>query len=252
MHFTVIGFKDVFGKNEERDIVKMIEGISPQMLLLTFSKISGLLLDKKDCTVILRTLTGNDTVQKYPNYLSKIINKLNSSENNRIFNHHTNFEFLKIIINNYSHLESKHIKNEDFPWIETTLFAAYLQFNEIAYGSNKDPFPDIEDEYFYEFSQIILIKKTIEYQSKKDFYVEFFKIKSLLNYYYQNDSDLLNDFYKQRSIINPDVWLLEILKLSYLKDNDGNHVFYFSENHWLENYATDTSFNKFFDKNNIK
>lgn len=239
----VLGYKNIFGTSSNDSVVETITGICPDTLILILCKTSSLLFNQKSSNHILSLFAS--TATKSSKEIQQIFFVLNQKEENEIFNEKTNSEFFKIVIENYSYLQERKIE-EDFVFIESNFFKAYLILNEIVYLSKNEEnlFLDIPKEYYAEFGQIILGKKTIQYYSGSDFYFEFLKIKTLLHHYYCNEKDILDEFYKINSIEYPDIWIFKIFKLLTLKDVS----FWVDENHWMWQYCNETKINKFFDK----
>ncbi len=239
----VLGYKNIFGTSSNDSVVETITGICPDTLLLILCKTSSLLFNQKSSNHILSLFAS--TATKSLKEIQQIFFVLNQKRENEIFNEKTNSEFFKIVMENYSYLKERKTE-EDFVFIESHFFRAYLILNETVYESKSEEnlFLDIPKEYYAEFGQIILGKKTIQYYSGSDFYYEFLKIKTLLHHYYCNDRDILNEFYRVNSIGYPDIWIFEIFKI--LKVEDGS--FWIEENHWMWQYCNGIKINKFFDK----
>jgi len=241
----ILGYKNIFNVSSKKSVIETITGICPDILILILSKTSNLLFNQKSSHQIFSLFTSTATKTTYFNELQRIIFFLENNEGNEIFNEKTNSEFLKIIIENYSYLRDKKIE-ENYTFIEINFFRAYLILNEMTYRSKNDDklFLDIPKEYFTEFGQIILGKKTIQYYSGSDFYFEMLKIKTLLHHYYINEKDILNRFYKNNSIENPDLWIFEIFELLMIKDSN----FKVDKDQWIWKYCESMRINKFFDK----
>ncbi|MCT3763302.1 hypothetical protein HZQ72_12390 [Elizabethkingia anophelis] len=239
----VLGYKNIFGISSSESVVEIIAGISPDTLLLILCKTSNLLFNQKSSNHILSLFAS--TATKASKEIQQISFVLNQKRENEIFNEKTNSEFFKIVIENYSYLQERKIE-ENFIFIESHFFKAYLILNEVVYVSKNEEnlFLDIPKEYYAEFGQIILGKKTIQYYSKSDFYFEFLKIKTLLHHYYCNDRDILNEFYKVNSIEYPDIWIFEIFKILTVAGGS----FWIEENQWMWQYCNEIKINKFFDK----
>ncbi|MGV0945832.1 hypothetical protein ACTS93_01440 [Empedobacter falsenii] len=117
--------------------------------------------------------------------------------------------------------------------------------------SNSNFFKEVSSEYFLEFSQILMIKKSLGDQLGVDFYSDIIKIKSHLHYFYIHEKEILEEFYNQNEISHPDWWLLEIYKILIIANDYNNISFGIEQNHWIEKYCNKILINKLFGQHKI-
>ncbi|MCL1680631.1 hypothetical protein M2T92_16450 [Elizabethkingia miricola] len=240
---VVLGYKNIFGISSSANVIETISGICPDVLLLILCNTSSLLFNQKTSKYIYSLFVSTGTKVIYSREIQQISFILNQKKENEIFNEKTNSEFLKIIIENYNYLKEKKV-GRDFIFIEFSFLKAYLILNEIAYLSKYEGklFLDIPKEYYAEFGQIILGKKTVRYYCGSNFYYEFLKIKTLLYHYYCNERDILDKFYKINAIEYPDLWIFDVFQLLTL----GDKSIFIEPGHWMWKYCEETKINNFF------
>ncbi|WP_447951140.1 hypothetical protein [Chryseobacterium koreense] len=245
---VVLTYKDVFGYSSPHEIIDLLKGISPETLLLTLGKTSASLLAGTNSLQIFNSYTSSYTNHHFRTEILKIDFRLRSNSHNVLFNEKSNFHFLKMVVENYAFL-NEHTLEDDSEILEINFFRVYLLINQAIYDSNNSNFlKGIPAEHFLEFAQILMMKKTIVEQQETDFFSDFLKIKAQLHYFFLEDNELLNQFYKLHGITNPDLWIFEIFRILTLANNYNNNAFYVEDDHWIADYCDGILVNKIIGK----
>ncbi len=250
--FTVVlTYKNVFGKSAASNVIDLLKGISPDILLLTLGKTSASMLASVNSLQIFESYTSSYTNHYFRSEILKINLRLKSNPQNVLFNEKANFRFLKTVIENFQYLNENKVDN-DYEILEINFFRVYLIINQLIYDSSSSNFLEgIPQEHFSEFAQILMMKKTIDEQQKIDFFSDIVKIKAQLHYFFLSDKALLNEFYKLNEITNPDLWLLEIFRILTLADDYNNIAFSIQNDHWIANYCDGILINNVIGKSSI-
>ncbi|AZA58669.1 hypothetical protein [Chryseobacterium shandongense] len=138
------------------------------------------------------------------------------------------------VIKNFSDLKKSNLEKGS---IEDFLFA-YLKLNETSFGNGETDFSSIERQYFDEFSNILFISKLYDIERPKSITYQLLKIKSLFYFFYKKHKYIVDEFYTQNNILDPDIWFSEILiflsnqnlsKISYVSVTNSNLKNYFNK-----------------------
>lgn len=247
----VLTYKDIYGKSSEHEIIDLLEGISPDKLLIILGKTSASLLAAVNSLQIFESYTSSYTNHYFRSEILKINFRLKSNPQNVLFNEKSNFHFLKMVIENYEFLNENKL-NDDSEILEINFFRVYLIINQLIYDSaNSDFLKGIPAEHFLEFAQILMMKKTIDEQQETDFFSDIVKIKAQLHYSFLHDKELLEEFYEIHEIINPDLWIFEIFRILTLANDYNNIAFYVEDDHWIADYCDGILVNNIIGKSTV-
>lgn len=72
-----------------------------------------------------------------------------------------------------------------------------------------------------------------------------------LHYFFINDRNILEQFYEQNKIAEPDLWIFEINRILTLADNYNNIAFSVEDNHWISNYCDSILINNLLGKSSL-
>lgn len=248
---VVLTYKEIFGETSPCAVIELLKGISPDKLLLILGKTSASLLTAANSLQIFESYTSTYTNHYYRSEILKINLRLKSNPQNILFNEKSNSRFLKIIIENFEFLNENKL-HDDFEILEINFFRVYLIINQLIYESDNNNFlKEIPSEHFLEFSQILMMKKTIDEQQEADFFSDIVKIKAQLHYYFLHERELLEEFYKLHDITNPDLWIFEIFRILRLANNYENIAFSVEEDHYIANYCDSILINSIIGKSSI-
>lgn len=248
---VVLTYKEVFGKSSPCEVIDLLKGISPDKLLLILGKTSASILRAVNSLQIFESYTSSYTRHYHRLEILKINSRLSLNPQNILFNEKSNSRFLKIVIENFEFLNENKL-DDDIEILEINFFRVYLIINQLIYNSNNNNFlKEIPSEYFLEFAQILMMKKTIDEQQETDFFSDVVKIKAQLHYYFLHERDLLEEFYKIHDIANPDLWIFEIFRILTLANDYENITFFVEDDHYVANYCDGILINSIIGKSSI-
>lgn len=246
-------WKEIFpGKIEKRDVLDLLAGIDPDILLLIICAINqSFIADESFEMKLIDSLSSSEKI-KYRYELSKILNALNykdyNSDHNEtkcIFNVKGNNLLIKKIVENYNYLkDNARSEFESFQFIQ-----AYLIFNSEVYPSIKF-MDDIPEKYFKSLAQFIITTKTIDFDFVYHQLFIFVRLRSLFEYLCRNYSGFLQRFEDKHNINGLDKYIFDqLFLLNYLDDKnyinlDPDNIKEFQIKEYCEELCVNSLFNK--------
>lgn len=249
----VQNWKDLFpDKIEKRDVLDLLVGIDPDILLLIVCAINqSFIADESFEMKLIDSLSSSEKI-KYRYELSKILNALNYKDYNSalnetkcIFNVKGNNLLIKKIVENYNYLkDNARSEFESFQFIQ-----AYLIFNSEVYPSIKF-MDDIPGKYFKSLAQFIITTKTIDFDFVYHQLFIFVRLRSLFEYLCRNYSGFLQRFEDKHNINGLDKYIFDqLFLLNYLDDKnyinlDPDNIKEFQMKEYCEELCVNSLFNK--------
>ncbi|MDV3793240.1 hypothetical protein [Elizabethkingia anophelis] len=242
----ILGLKEFYTKQISNPI-DLLLGYDPDYLLLTISNINFQINKHSNDIKIIQSIYILDqlTIRTYT-HLSTILkySEKNKSHSCIIFNEKTNNNFFKLIFSNYSLLKSN--KNEKL--LLDDFITIYLKLNETTFGSEGTDFTSFSREYYNEYAQIIFYSKIYELDRPKRITFQILKMKCLLNYFYINYKEILNEFYKEKGISNPDIWLSTLISSIKNENKSESNLFKLDEGDMITSYFKEITINHLLNK----
>lgn len=246
---VVLGLQDIFPEKKEFNVIDSLKGYNPEKILFLISNITYFLNNSKSDKDILLEYIQHEQLKPSFIRILKNIGTQNNGAENTIFNEKVNINLISKVIENFSDLKKN---NSEKGSVEDFLFV-YLKLNETSYGNGETDFSSIDKKYFDEFSNILFISKLYDVERPKSLTYQLLKIKSLFYFFHINHRDIIDEFYKQNNILDPDIWFSEILiflsnqnlsKISFIKVTNSNLENYFNKilinNHLDEKISLET------------
>lgn len=240
---VVLGLQDIFPEKKEFNLINNLKGYNPEKILFLISNITYLLNDSKSDKDILLEYIQHEQLKPSFIRILKNIGIQNNGAENTIFNEKVNINFISKVIENFSNLKKN---NSEKSSVEDFLFA-YLKLNETSYGNGETDFSSIDKRYFDEFSNILFISKLYDIDRPKSITYQLLKIKSLFYFFHINYREIIDEFYKQNNILDPDIWFSEVL--TFLSNQNLSKISFISvTNKNLQNYLNKILINNQLDK----
>lgn len=242
----VLGLKEV-STVQISNPIDLLLGFDPNYLLLTISSINFQISNNSNDIKIIQYLYLLDqlTIRTYT-HLSTILRHSDKTKSHSytIFNEKTNDNFFKLIFSNYSLLRNN--KNEKI--LLDDFITVYLKLNETTFGTEGTDFTSFSKEYYNEYTQIMFYSKIYELDKPKRITFQILKMKCLLNYFYINHKELLNEFYKEKGISNPDIWLSTLISSIKNENKSESNLFKLDEEDMIKSYFREITINHLLDK----
>lgn len=217
-HSIILGYKDIYKKSFDEDFLESLKGFKSEDLIYILVQIITWIEEKKETHFILDKIISRSTFLENINK----IKPLYSLENNKeIFHQKSCINFILKIINEKENININYDSENNVA--EENFLFNLLKINENSFG-NGMPIPRFDDEYYYEFCQLIFFGKTINFERSLDLFFEIIKIKTLANYFFDNNREIFDIFCEKFRIKNFDKWFLNLF--SFLHQNYYN-IFFF-------------------------